>query len=494
MGLSGSGKVSAHVVFVGYGATAPKIKYDDYKDMNVAGKVVLLLRRTPRFANKKTPFDGERRDQHASLENKVANAVLHKAAAVILVNDASEPGADKLLPFAYLALAPGGGSVPFVQLRRDRAEAMLRAGLDRSLNDVEQAIDRDLTPRSGPLMGWTATISTDVVRKETPVKNIVGVVEGAGPLAKETVIIGAHYDHLGHGDAGSRAKGEARKAIHHGADDNGSGTTTLIELARRLGKVKQRDGRRLVFIAFSGEERGLLGSRYYCNKQPLFPLADTAAMVNLDMVGRLRPDPKTGKGKLIVEGLGTAKAFEPLVESLNKKYEFQLAKKKSGTGPSDHDSFYRKQIPVLFMWTGYHADYHLPSDTADKINVAGMARIADLTEGVLLKLRTEQRPQYVKVASDFNVSPSKGMPRLGVMPSYEDESGMKGMLIDGVADGGPAAKAGLKEGDRIIAIGGKMVANINTYMVLMAEQKRGQAVEVRVLRGGKEHTFKVVPQ
>jgi hypothetical protein len=498
MGFSGSGKVSAPVVFAGFGITAPDIGYDDYKGLDVAGKVVLLLRKAPRYGNNNVPFDGDKRDRLASFENKIANAEVHKAAAVLLVNDSTElPKGDKLVPFALTAFAPNGGTIPFLQIRRDLAENMLFASLDLRLADVERALNRDLKPRSAPLPGWTVVLETKVKRQTVPVKNVVGVLEGSGPLANETIIVGAHYDHLGYGDAGSRLKGKDRgkKLIHHGADDNASGTTALMEMARHFGKLKDRRGRRLVFIAFSGEERGLLGSRFYCNKQPLFPLASTAAMVNLDMVGRLRPDPKTKKDKLDVGGVGTAKDFIPLVDSLNKPFDFKLVEQKGGTGPSDHDSFYRKDIPVLFLWTGYHPDYHLPSDTADKINVAGMERIVDYTEQIIARLDTvSPRPAYVRVKSDFQPSPSKGMPRLGIMPSYEDSGDVPGLLVDGVSDGGPAAKAGLKTGDLIVEIAGRPVTNINTYMVLMAQQQRGRPVEVRVLRAGKRQTFQVTPQ
>jgi hypothetical protein len=495
MGFSGSGTMTAPVVFAGFGITAPGIEYDDYKGLDVADKVVLVLRRAPRFGNSRTPFDGDNRDTHASLENKLANAQVHKAAAVLLVNDSSDlTKGDRLVPFAMTATGPGSGNIPYLHIRRDLAEAMLFSAVGKRLDAVEQAINRDLTPQSTPLPGWKARLRTDVVRKTIPVKNVVGLLEGSGPLANETVVVGAHYDHLGYGDAGSRLKDRSKKQIHHGADDNGSGTTAIMELARRFGKMKERPGRRLVFIAFSGEERGLLGSRYYCGKAPLFSLADTAAMVNLDMVGRLRADPKTKMEKLLVEGVGTGKGFSELVGALNKKHSFQLSLKKSGLGPSDHDSFCRHKVPVLFFWTGYHADYHMPSDTSDKINVPGMVRIADLAEEVIGLLETtKDRPEYVKVAAASQPSPGKKGPRLGVMPSYEDDD-TPGLLIDDVTEGGPASKAGLKGGDRIIEIAGRPVTNINTYMVLMSQQQRGQPVEVRVLRQGKQQTFQVTPQ
>ena len=177
-----------------------------------------------------------------------------------------------------------------------------------------------------------------------------------------------------------RQPGPEAKAIHHGADDNASGTTAMMELARRFAQPFQGDRRRIVFMAFSGEESGLLGSEYYCER-PLFPLADTAAMVNLDMVGRLRKDDETGKDKILVEGSGTAKSFNPLLDRLSDKYEIVTKRRQaSGQGPSDHASFDKKKIPVIFYWTGAHPHYHRPSDTADKINIAGMNKIVDLAE------------------------------------------------------------------------------------------------------------------
>jgi hypothetical protein len=491
MGLSGSGKVTAPLVFVGFGATAPDIGYDDYKGIDVTGKIVVMLRHTPRWNSKELPFDGPRKDEHAGLERKQGLAESNKAVAVLLVNDLTEaPAGDRLMPFGYVASA-SPGSVPALHVRRAVIDMVLQSSLGTLLADVERAIDRDLQPRSTPLPGWTAAIETDVKRIAVACKNVIGVVDGSGPLAKETVVVGAHYDHLGYGGRGSRSKESAKKEIHHGADDNASGTTSVVELARRFGALKERQGRRLVFITFSAEEMGLLGSRHYCNKEPLFPLTDTVAMVNLDMVGRFSQDKDTGKGKLMVEGVGTAKTFEKMIDRLNPG--FLLTKKAGGTGPSDHDSFYRKKIPVVFFWTGLHADYHKPTDTSDKINVSGMRQIADLAEKVILTLASDpQRPEYVQVASSFTPSTAGKGPRLGIMPNYDETK--EGVLVGGLTDGGPAAKGGLKAGDLIVELAGKSVKNLNTYMVIMAQQRSGQALEVGVLRDGKKLKLKVVPQ
>lgn len=496
LGLSGAGKVSAPLVFVGHGVTAKEIGYDDYKGIDVAGKIVVVIRRTPRYGSKELPFDGPRRDQHAALDNKQALAELNKAAAVLLVNDASElnpkTGGDRLMPFQTTARAIAGSRVPYFHVKRSVLDAITRSSLGQGVGDLEQALNRDLKPRSAPLVGWSAALDAKVKRKTVTVKNVLGVLEGAGPHANETVVIGAHYDHLGFGGRGSRTKNPKKKEIHHGADDNASGTTALIELARRFGALKDRQGRRLVFIAFTAEESGLIGSRHYTKRAPLFALKDTVAMVNLDMVGRLRSDPKTGKDKLLVEGVGTAKGFEPMLEKLSGG-GFQLVKKKGGNGPSDHDSFYNVKIPVVFFWTGLHEDYHRPTDTADKINVTGMRRIADFAQRVIATLAAQQqRPEFVQVASSFTPTTGSKGPRLGIMPDYEEEKA--GVLVGGLAKGGPAEKGGLKAGDLIIEIAGRGTPNINAYMAVMGQQQAGRPLNVTVLRGGKKVQLKVTPQ
>lgn len=494
LGLSGNGKVSGPLVFAGYGAVAKEINYDDYKGLDVAGKIVVVLRKTPRYNSTDVPFDGPRKDDHAGLETKQALAESNRAAAVIVVNDATEAaGGDKLMPFNRLGPVTTPSTIPGLQMRRSILDAVFQSSLGTTLQDVELAIDRDLKPRGAPLPGWTATIDIAVTRNVTPAKNVIGVLEGAGPLANETIVIGAHYDHLGFGGMGSLAKGQGKGQIHHGADDNGSGTTSVLELARRFAAIKNRQGRRLVFMTFSGEESGLLGSRHYCNKEPLFALADTAAMVNLDMVGRLRPDKKTNQDRLIVEGVGTAKDFEQLVDKLNPGFTYT---KRAGSPPySDNDSFYRKKIPVLFFWTDTHEDYHRPSDTADKINIAGMRKIVFLAEKVIVELSTDaKRPEYVQVASSMKSTLGGGPkgPKLGIVPNYDEAK--EGVSVGSLVDGGAAGKAGVKAGDLIVDIAGRKVTNLTTYMAIMGQQKAGQAIDIIVVRDEKRVTLKVTPQ
>jgi hypothetical protein len=498
LGLSSSGDVSGPLVFAGYGiSVAGANAYDDYADLDVTGKIVVILRDTPRADNKFAAFAN--RQRAAALTAKLSNAFKHGAAAVLFVNDHDTARDDDLLMnFGYNATSQSPVKLPSLHVRRSVLDPLLRAATGQGLLDLEQDIDRELKPRSAPLTGWTARLDVRVTRGRIGVKNVVGVLEGAGPSANETIVLGAHYDHLGYGGGFGSLFASKRPTIHPGADDNGSGTTTLLELARRFGAKPRRDGRRLVFIAFSGEESGLLGSVHYC-KDPLFPLSSTVAMLNMDMVGRLRPDAETKKDRLIVYGTGTSQPFEGILDTANQKCDFKLNKFKGammvqGGSSSDHESFYARKVPVLFFFTDLHGDYHRPSDTADKINVAGMKRIADLVEDITDRLRVlPERPEYVRVTAPPGPRPVRGgMPRIGIRPSYGDDK--EGVLLEGVSDDTPASRAGLKEGDRIVTFAGKPVQNVEAYMSLLMTCKKGEPVELGIQRGGKKITVKVTPE
>jgi hypothetical protein len=481
LGYDQSGKVSAGVVFAGYGMTCKNPAYDDYADIDVKGKIVLVLRDTPKHA---TGNNRELKSQ-APLVTKLATAKKNGAVAVVFLNDAetAEP-TDFPADFSYARIRNPRAQILAVTARREVADSMMPAG--KTLAEVEKGIDRDLKPNSFELEDWT--VDLEVARKSDliPLKNIVGVLEGHGPLAKETVIVGAHYDHLGYGGPSSLSSSKKRE-MHRGADDNGSGTTAIIELARRFASIPNRQGRRLVFMAFSGEELGLLGSRHYCD-HPIFDLKYTAAMYNLDMVGRLRTDAKTGLGRVLTEGHGTAKPFKELIDGLATKYGFTLSSQASGFGPSDHASFCGKKVPVLFVWTGTHADYHRPTDTADRINVAGMRRIVDMSEEAITDLSRMEKPDFVEVKGSNVARPTSG-PRLGIRPGNYG-GGKDGLEVEDVTAGGIADKAGMKGGDVIISIGGKPVKDIGTYMQALSTQKKGATIEVVVLRKGSKVTLK----
>jgi hypothetical protein len=491
MGFSASGKADAPIVFVGYGVTSKDPDYDDFAGIDVAGKIVVVLRMLPQNGSpeispflKQAPAGAHPR---AGLLAKASNAEVHKAAAVLFVNDNATAAAenDALRDFRFTSDS-SPLSIPVAHVRRSFVNMMVRSVSGDDLSVIEKTIDRDLKPHSFALNGWTCELRTAVQRQAVTVKNVIGVVEGSGPLADETIVIGAHYDHLGYGEPGSLAFGS--KDIHYGADDNCSGTVSVIELARRFGPTQGHKGRRIVLMTFAGEERGLLGSVHYC-KEPLFPLDKTVAMINLDMVGRYREDQK-----LEVLGTGTSPDFEAVIERAHQKHDLKL-KKSAGPnlafGGSDHQSFYQKNIPVIFFFTGLHQQYHKPSDTVDLINVPGIRQIVEMTEDIANELRVaEKRPEFKRVSGGPSMAGGpRGGRRLGIMPDYGDEK--EGVLLQGVTDNLPAAKAGLKADDRILEINGKPVKNIQAYMTIMGGFKKGDKIEVTVQRKGEAKKFNI---
>jgi hypothetical protein len=488
-GLSGKGKVGGDVVFAGYGLAIEK-KYDDFDGIDVKNKVVVILRQSPRVREKTNKFlTDEERNTHSSLSAKITAAAKRGAAAVLFVNDLDMAGKDDpLVDFDYAKDDGKTGNMPVLHVKRALVDQVLAAS-SKTLAALEGEIDKELKPRSLVVKGWTANTETAIGVRDIPAKNVIGSLEGNGPLAHETVVIGAHYDHLGRGEKGTKEIGSS--AIHYGADDNASGTTALIELARRFGAKPNRQGRRLVFIAFSGEERGLFGSLHYCDK-PLFPLKDTVAMLNMDMVGRVRPDDKTGKDRIVVGGVGSAKNFEKLLDDTNAKFGFQIDKSKSGTGPSDHTSFYMAKVPVYFFFSREHPEYHTPKDKPETINLAGVAKVTDMVEQMTTAIATEKdRPEYVP-GMHGSMSGGPTGPKLGLMPSYNE--GSDGMEVSGIVPGGAAEAAGMKKGDVIKAIDGKPVKNVQDYMKVMAGTKRGEPVEITLERDGKPLKVKASPK
>ncbi|OWK45167.1 M28 family peptidase [Fimbriiglobus ruber] len=519
--LAANGKLQAtDVAFAGYGITAKDLKYDDYAGADVKGKFVVLLRRTPRADDKKRPFDPSPQSQYAALATKVQNAVAHEAAGVLFVNDTGyAKDGDPLMDFRYAGGQPSG--IPVLHIKRAVAEKLL-ADTKTTLPEIEKAIDEKLKPQTIDLPDWAVATEVTVDRVKFPVRNIVAVSEGTGPLADETVVIGAHYDHLGMGEGGSLGGPGAKGKVHYGADDNGSGTTGLLELARRFGARTGRVGRRVVFVAFSGEERGLFGSIHYC-KEPPFPLEKTVFMLNMDMIGRvvkveddavlakaasvvgtaaaLLPGAVVPRDRVVVYGTGTAPGLDALVTRVNETLGFKIIRVPGGSGPSDHDSFYRKHVPVLFFFTGTHRDYHRPTDTPDKINLEGLNKIVDMVDACATYFASSpEKPKYQTTAGGWS-DPTEDRPRasrppapkLGIMPgNYEAKEG--GVLVEDLSPDGAAEKAGVKPQDVIISIAGKPVKNIETYMSVMASQKPGVEIEVIVLRKDQKVPIKVKPQ
>jgi hypothetical protein len=491
LAIGGSGEFDLPLVFAGYGITAPAENYDDYAPLAAAGgakgSAVIVLRQEPQKDDPHGAFQGNQTSEHAALSRKAANASEHEAAGLVFCNDADADG-DALMAFNRAGEGSDLRTMPILQVRRSALDDAVKRALGRSLTEIQQAIDDKLEPATAALPGWRIRGRTAIERVQTEGRNILGLLPGTGRAAagdapaidpRETVVLGAHYDHLGYGGSGSTAPGE--RAIHHGADDNASGTALLVEVARRLAAGPKLP-RSVLFAAFSGEERGLLGSGHY-TANPAVPLADTVAMVNLDMLGRLSGD------KLIVQGAGTGTGLEPLVDRLVAAHGLTAAKEAGGFGPSDHASFYAKKIPVLHLFTGAHADYHRPTDTAEKINYEGLVRLADLVTELVRGLATApERPAYVEVASP-QFARGGDRPYFGSIPDFGKPGG--GYAISGVAKDSPAARGGLAGGDLIVRVGESAITNLEDFDSALRKHKGGDTVPVVVLRGGQEVKLEV---
>jgi hypothetical protein len=308
--------------------------------------------------------------------------------------------------------------------------------------------------------------------------DVIGFLDNG---AEYTIVIGAHYDHLGLGADHNSLDPNPEGKIHNGADDNASGTAGVMELARYYSSNKVKEKYNFLFMCFSGEELGLLGSKKWCDK-PTYPLEKINYMLNMDMIGRLNDSTK----KLIIYGVGTAPDFVPLIDNL--KSEFSVKKDSAGIGPSDQTSFYLKDIPVLHFFTGQHSDYHKPGDDANKVNYAGEKKVLEYI--IQLEQETEKLPKLKFTATKSKETTSaKWKVSMGVMPDYAFEG--KGMRVDGVTDGRPAAKAGVKKGDVVIKLGNVNVENMDSYMKALSELNKGDKTKVKVMRNGKEEELPI---
>lgn len=447
---SAEGSVKGPVVFAGYGITAPEFDYDDYKGINVAGATVIVIRKEPEMNDPSSRFKGTENTRHAYFATKIENAVKHGATAMILVNDPTSVLGDvqnekskiareqqrKAAMVAQIEKLPEGAAnnrktirekivgidtivasmqadldrakrgvlpvgvagprsprkkgLPVASVGRDVVTELLEKTLGKSLSSLEKAIDETKRPQSEMLAKTSVSLQVKLKPSYATTSNVVGTIPGKGELEGETIVLGAHYDHVGMGGYGSLAPGTI--AVHNGADDNASGTSALLSAAELLAESLRdvASHRRMVFIAFSGEERGLLGSKHYV-RNARFPIDQTAAMINMDMVGRLK------NNELTVYGTGSADTLDGILEEANVKGQFNLFKVASGYGPSDHQSFYVAGVPVLFFFTGLHNDYHRPSDDFDKIDFGGMARITDTVSDVAFQLAIRKdRPKYAE--------------------------------------------------------------------------------------------------
>jgi Peptidase family M28/PDZ domain len=315
-----------------------------------------------------------------------------------------------------------------------------------------------------------STVMGKSLVKEINGKNVVGFWDNGQPY---TIVIGAHYDHLGWGDENSLWTGE--KAIHNGADDNASGVAAMIELAKLLGEHDKSPKYNYLFIAFSGEEKGLWGSNYF-SKHPTIPIESINCMINMDMVGRMNKEKA-----LSISGTGTTQLWEPLLTEKNN-FQFKLIFDKSGIGPSDHSSFYNQGIPVLHFFTGQHADYHKPSDDYDKLNYDGMENVIAYIHSICLALNSQEKLAFTKTADPVKQNNTFKV-TLGVMPDYM--FGGTGMRIDGVKENRPAALSGMKQGDVVVRMGEIVISDMTSYMEALGKFNEGQTIEVEIIRDGQ---------
>lgn len=360
-------------------------------------------------------------------------------------------------------------------------------GLDSAAAYVARAF-QSAGLKAGGTDGWfqpftidsTAPAASHAGLGNAKVKNVIGVLPGSGKLAGQVLIIGAHYDHLGLGGFGSMDPDSSGK-IHNGADDNASGTVGLIEIARRLA-AHRGDRRTIICIAFTAEELGDIGSDYYV-KHPVRPIDSTYAMLNLDMVGRLRND------RLLVLGVASAKELGPLVDSLSRGTGLTIAASGDGWGPSDHASFYAAHLPVLHFFTDTHEDYHRTTDDADKINADGIVRVAWYAADIAWNLAT--RPERLTFVDAPKPAPMAGGygAYLGSIPDMSSSPG--GVRLTGVRTGSPAEKGGIKAGDVITKIGDKVVGNLYDMTDALRAHKPGDTVEIVVTRDGQSVTLTV---
>lgn len=499
LGFTNDQAFDAEVVFCGYGIDSDERDHHDFAHLDLEGKAALMLRGEPPSWSA-----GGEPSLAAALRAKVYAARERGAVAVLFVNAAPAEGeADELMPFE--GDRPDNYGVPAFQITRSLADKVLRAGALDHLEEVQRRLDGGQFV-SAKVAGVRAAGRAELKPVNTDVRNVIGVLAGQGPLAGEWIVIGAHYDHLGkvapmqrRFKGGKLVQEKSEPQIHNGADDNASGTAGLIEAAKALASGAP-PRRSIAFVAFTAEESGLHGSEYFMDH--LAQTADAAAgagiardrivaMLNMDMIGRLPAD-----GRLEVFGSESGKEFEEILKRRSAEAGVQIAASAATSGRSDDAPFYRAGVPSLHFCTGTHADYHKPSDDADKINVEGAERVVRLVTGVARDLaEAPDRPTLVKglraptVPSAGDAAPVYRVV-MGLTPSY-GEDGQPGMKVQDVSPDGPAEVAGMKPGDRIVRIGKMTVNNIYDYMGATTGNRAGDQVEVEVTREGKSVVLNV---
>lgn len=471
LALTSNQALSAPVAFCGYGLlpSGDTLSRDDFSGVDVTGKWALVLRGYPESDPAAAGYASLSTDRI-----KVLNAREKGAVGVLLVSGEKWDIADNL---DRPSRSESTSGIPVFQVKRTVADGILRGSSVTVAGLEERAAGKN--PSASFITSSVVDAVAEVVKKEASASNVVMMLRGA-TIPDEYVIIGAHYDHLGMGGQGSSSRMPDTVAVHYGADDNASGVALMIELAERLSAMKPAPARSILFVAFSGEEMGLLGSKYFVDNVAIAP-SSVNLMVNLDMVGRM----KEGNG-LQVAGVGTAAGLRDTVLAHADTSLISLSFTSEGYGPSDHSAFYGKNIPVLYFTTGAHLDYHTPLDTPDKLNYDGMVKIGDLLYRVVTAAAGDRvRLAFTEAGPKEQASPMsrrRGV-TLGIMPDFAGNV-KNGLRADFVTPGKPAALGGMLKGDIIMAIDDKPVSNIEDYMFRLNQLKPGQRVTVEVMRNG----------
>ncbi len=396
--MTANNQFSGKVVFAGYGITAPEFKYDDYKDIDVKGKIVFVLRHEPGEEDTASIFDGNKATDYSEVKEKVRIAIEHGACAVMVATDPLNhsfliprgfpwPSLSKIIPKDALPITlldEEKNKIPVIHVGEEVIKLLF--GSVNNLRTIQQEIDKNVKPNSFELEGYNVSIKTSTEIEKAPAKNVVGYVEGSDPVLKnELIVVGAHYDHVG----SKKKEKPSEDVIFNGADDNASGTVAVISLAKAFGTLEAKPKRSILFICFTGEELGLLGSSAYANN-PLFPLEKTVAMVNYDMIGR-----NTIDSLYIVGGTRSPDLKEIAIEE-NEKVGFKLGYEyENFIGRSDQASFLNKKIPILYLTSGEHPDYHKVTDEVWLINPEKIEKISQLSFYIINRIANESR--YYKV-------------------------------------------------------------------------------------------------
>ncbi len=486
--VGGSGNVSGDLVFVGYGIDDAENSFQEYKDVDVEGKVVIILRRQPLFQTEGSPYSEQEVLESAYVRNKVAAAKQAGAVGIVFVNDVrTSPDVENDSLSNYTIFGDVDLALPFVMISQKSFNRLLAtfplkdaAGNEvPDIASVSKLIDQTGQPLSQAMGQVSAKYTSEFKEIQGWGYNVCAVIEGEGPLANETIVIGGHYDHLGIGGFGSRTPNRYGE-IHNGADDNATGTAAVMELARRFAQAGKKPARRLVFIGFSDEERGLLGSYHYV-QEPIYPLESTVAMVNFDMIGWLRND------SLTLYGTGTSDAWEPCTDKANADFGMKLDRIAAGFAGSDHLPFSEKGIPAVFVHTGLTPTYHTPEDDTDTLDLPNAVRVVDYSEALIEALLETDKIEFTNAQSR---RPSR-IAYLGAQLDFEniEESGL---TIREVSPDSPAQKAGLQSGDIVSKMDDQDIRSREDIISFLRSKQPADKVNVVVIRDSQPVEIMVI--